>query len=60
MEQSQYLCLVDDKIYLYNREDVLAFDIIQNSDPVNDYRIFELQKGIMRNYYSEIKIGDAK
>jgi len=54
MELTQYLCLVDDKIYLYNREDVLAFDIIQNADPVNDYRIFELQKGIMRNHYQEI------
>jgi len=55
MELTQYLCLVDDNIYLYNREDVLEFDIIQNADPVNDYRIFELQKGIMRDHYKEIK-----
>jgi hypothetical protein len=60
MEKSKYLLQVESEIGMYNREDVLRFDIARLESIGEKYRIFEFQKGLMRGVYFEIKIGDIK
>jgi hypothetical protein len=58
MEQSKYLVLHGTTISFYNRKDIIEYDLSLYRD--NECRIFELRKGIMRDVYLEIKLGDIK
>jgi hypothetical protein len=61
MEQSKYLVLVEgDNAYIgcYNRADVLRCDM--RNYKTDTLRIFELNRGGMKSYYTEIKIEDLK
>jgi hypothetical protein len=60
MEQTKYLLQVDSEIGTYNREDVLRYDIARLVSIGEKYRIFRLQKGLMRDVYLEIETGDIK
>ena len=56
MKQTRFLVVEGDKIYPYQRKDLLVHDFIIYQPATA--RIFELHKGIMRDHYQEINKGD--
>jgi hypothetical protein len=57
MELTKYLVLEGTRISLYNRRDVLTFDVQQFGD--DGCRIFELQNHAVLDYYEEIKLEEV-